>query len=82
MTTHAEVTWMTLLGLSLIFVGGFVLWVYGAQRPPTVIDDTRGAEAAATRKLYTHFVQWFLLYGAAAVFAGIGCLLTATMIIL
>jgi len=76
MVSHSDVTWVTLLGLSLLFVGGFVLWVYSAQ-PPQQVANSNGPEAEAARKLHTHFVQWFLLYGGAAAFAGAGCLLTA-----
>jgi len=81
MGTSVEVTWLTLLGLSLLFVGGFVLWVYGMQ-PMRLPSATAEPEAEAPRNLHAHFVQWFLLYGAAAGFAGIGCLLTATVLIL
>ena len=81
MHPHSEVTWLTLLGLSLLFVGGFVLWVYGTQAPRGN-GTPSGPEAEAASKLHTHYVQWFLLYGASAAFAGIGCLLTTAMLIL
>jgi len=81
MATASEITWLTLLGLSLLFVGGFVLWVYGAQ-PEREAILTDNLEVKNVRTLHMHLVQWFLLYGAAATFAGVGCLLTATMIIL
>jgi hypothetical protein len=82
MQTHNQVLWMTLFGLSLLFVGGFVLWVYGSKRRTQTVIDMTGPEAEAARKLHGDFVQWFLLYGGAAMFTGIGCLLTALMIIL
>jgi hypothetical protein len=85
MATNSEVVWLTILGLSFLFIGGFVLWVYGTYSPQNVTlhsAKVTGPEAEATRKLHSHFVQWFLLYGGAAVFAGIGFLLTATMLIL
>ena len=81
MATNLEITWMTLLGVSLLFVGGFVLWVYGTHTTRDMTESS-GKEREAARKLDSHFVQWFLLYGGATVFAGIGCLLTATMLIL
>jgi len=81
MGSHSDVTWTTLLGLSFLFVGGFVLWVYSTQSPQTTFTAT-GPEAEAARKLHTNYVQWFLLYGAAAAFAGTGCLLTALVSIL
>ncbi len=80
MNANAEVTWLTLLGLSLLFVGGFVLWVYKGESPRDITAS--GPEAEATQKLNNGFVQWFLLYGGAASFAGIGCLLTAAMLVL
>ncbi len=78
MQTHSNVVWLTLFGLSLLFVGGFVLSVYGAREAQGV----SGTESEDARKLHSDFVHWFLLYGGAAVFTGAGCLLTALMIIL
>ena len=81
MGTLSQITWMTLLGLSMLFVGGFVLWVYGAQRP-RLSTDALAHEGEVAHKFHTHLVQWFLLYGAVITFAGVGCLLTAAMMVL
>jgi hypothetical protein len=75
-----QTTWLTLLGLSLLFVGGFVLWVYGAHQPREVVEVV-GPEQEATRAVHSHLVQWFFLYGIVAVIGGVGCLMvSATMI--
>jgi hypothetical protein len=81
MYTLSQITWMTLWGLSLLFVGGFVLWVYGAQKqPPTT--DVFIQQGDVSRRFHAHLVRWFLLYGSLAIFAGIGCLLTAIVLML
>ncbi|MDR3425221.1 MAG: hypothetical protein P4M13_09175 [Alphaproteobacteria bacterium] len=77
MSMLSQTVWITLLGVSLLFVGGHVLWVYGAQKEGSKIPlPEAGSKADAP------LVQWFFLYGAVASFAGIGCLLTAAMMIL
>jgi hypothetical protein len=81
MHTLSLVTWMTLWGLSLLFVGGFVLWVYGAEKPQFVLDGFE-QENESPRGLHAEMARWFLLYGAAAAFAGAGLLLTAVVMIL
>ncbi len=80
MSTNVEITWMTLVGLSLLFVGGFVLWVYGTQTAHNAALIS-GNEGDGSRQLRTVFVKWFLLYGGAATFAGIGCLLTVAAMV-
>ncbi|MDR3451001.1 MAG: hypothetical protein P4M15_14885 [Alphaproteobacteria bacterium] len=75
-----KLTWLLLLGLSLIFVGGFVLWVYGAQtRKPVEID---GPERDATRQFHAHLVKWFFLYGVFAVISGLICLMIVAPLML
>jgi hypothetical protein len=81
MIMNAEITWLTLLGLSFLFVGGFVLWVYSGEAPRRA-SLVSGPEAKAAQKLQGGFAQWFLLYGGATCFAGVGCLLTAAMLVL
>jgi hypothetical protein len=69
---------MTLWGLSLLFIGGFVLWVYGSQKARLPANDaTHTGEAPRS-----HLMQWFVLYGAVATFAGVGCLLTAAIMVI
>lgn len=80
MGAQSQITWMTLSGLSLLFVGGFVLWVYGAQKVH-LIANADVLEDAPLRRVHTHLVHWFLLYGGLACFAGTGCLLTAAMMV-
>ncbi|MFA4994511.1 MAG: hypothetical protein WC521_04315 [Bdellovibrionales bacterium] len=81
MYTLSQVTWMTLWGLSLLFVGGFVLWVYGTQRERPVWDLS-SPENEGAPYLRSYLVRWFLVYGGMAVFAGIGLLLTTAVLIL
>lgn len=81
MTIFFQATWMTVIGLSLLFVGGFVLWVYGAQNAhDTMLSE--GAEIDSAKKLRTQLAQWFFLYGLVAVFFGAGCLVTAAVMII
>jgi len=81
MHTLSQVTWMTLWGLSLLFVGGFVLWVYGSQKENVTTDDFI-TPSKKTPFLHAHLVRWFLVYGGLAVFAGIGLLLTSAVLII
>jgi uncharacterized membrane protein HdeD (DUF308 family) len=76
MATFFHMTWVTLLGISLLFVGGFVLWVYGTHVSHKPID-TDAREAEATHKFHSYLVQWFFLYGIIAIIVGVACLLTA-----
>lgn len=78
MHTLSQVTWLTLWGLSLLFVGGFVLWVYGSQKENPAAD-VFVSQSAPSPYLHARLVRWFLVYGGLAVFTGIGLLLTAAM---
>jgi hypothetical protein len=71
---------MTLWGLSFLFIGGCVLWVYGAQRALFVLNFAQQDEVA--RRFHTHLVHWYLLYGAAATFVGVALLLSVTVMII
>jgi hypothetical protein len=81
MHTLSQITWMTLWGLSFLFVGGFVLWVYGSQRENLASDESI-PQGASSPYLHARIVRWFLIYGALAVFAGIGLLLTAAVFVI
>ena len=81
MHTLSQVTWMTLWGLSLFFVGGFVLWVYGSQKENSAIHDF-ASPSKSSPYLHAHLVRWFLVYGGMAVFAGIGLLMTSAVLII
>jgi hypothetical protein len=78
MATLSQVTWMTLWGLSLLFVGGLVLWVYGTQKSQADLDvfEPQTGKLPQYRK---QLMRWFFLYGEIAVFAGAGLLLTAAL---
>jgi hypothetical protein len=78
MYTLSQMTWMTLWGLSFLFVGGFVLWVYGTQKARLAADVFARQDNPSCHP-QAHLVQWFFLYGVMAVFAGIGLLLTAAI---
>ncbi len=78
MTGFFAMTWTVLIGLSFLFVGGFVLWVYGTHTPHRA-GDVAGQEAEATRKFHHHLVQWFFLYGVGAVIIGAICLVAAAI---
>ena len=71
MSMVSQTLWVTLLGVSFLFVGGFVLWVYGSHKSPD-----------SSKKSSAQLAQWFFLYGALVSFAGIGCLLTAAMMVM
>ncbi|MFA5040362.1 MAG: hypothetical protein WC464_01845 [Bdellovibrionales bacterium] len=78
MYTLSQMTWMTIWGLSFLFVGGFVLWVYGAQKSffnQGIIKSQDGQSLLPHQQL----VPWFVLYGKMAIFAGAGLLLTAAV---
>jgi len=67
------VAWSVILGLSLMLVGGLVLWAYGTRRTRASLVAT-GPEAEATRNFHLHLVRWFFVYGLMVVVAGAGLL--------
>ncbi len=68
--------WSVILGLSLMSVGGFVLWAYGARMPRHAVLAT-GPEAEATRNFHLNLVRWFFVYGILVVAAGAALLFWA-----
>jgi hypothetical protein len=81
MVLFSEVTWATVLGLSLLFVGGFVLWVYGMEKAPAS-SGVLAQQDDVSRRFHAHLVRWFFLYGVLAVLTGVGFLLTAAVLVL
>jgi len=61
--------WSVILGLSLMSVGGLVLWAYGARRVRHAIAAA-GPEAEATRNFHAHLVRWFFIYGMFVIVLG------------
>jgi multisubunit Na+/H+ antiporter MnhC subunit len=68
--------WRVILGLSLMSVGGLVLWAYGARRTGSVVASL-GPEAEATRNFHLNLVRWFFIYGVLVIAAGTLLLLWA-----
>lgn len=68
--------WRVILGLSLMSVGGLVLWAYGARHTGHVINII-GPEAEATRNFHLNLTRWFFIYGIIVIASGAGLLLWA-----
>jgi hypothetical protein len=68
--------WRVILGLSLMSVGGLVLWAYGTRTMPNVVSAA-GPEAEATRNFHLNLVRWFFIYGVLVIAVGTGLLLWA-----
>lgn len=73
--------WRVILGLSLMSVGGLVLWAYGSHRARNLVSVT-GPEAEATRNFHLNLTRWFFIYGIIVVIAGAGLLLWAGSVFL
>jgi hypothetical protein len=72
-------TWGTISGLALMFVGGLVLWAYGARRRSWVGGEMAevGPETEAAHYFHQRLTQWFLVYGSVIVIVGFILLLWA-----
>lgn len=68
MSVSQLAAWSVILGLSLMTVGGLILWAYGARRTRNVTAS--GVEAEATQNFHTRLVRWFFVYGVSVVIAG------------
>jgi hypothetical protein len=73
--------WRVILGLSLMSVGGLVLWAYGTRHMRTVVTSM-GPEAEATRDFHLNLVRWFFIYGILVITSGAGLLLWAGSVFL
>jgi hypothetical protein len=62
--------WCVILGLSLMSVGGLVLWAYGTRRAGDVAV-AKGPEAKATRDFHSRLVRWFFVYGVTVIIGGV-----------
>lgn len=57
-------TWSTIAGLALMFIGGLVLWAYGARSHSVAKYAEVGMEGEATRRFHQKLARWFFTYGA------------------
>jgi hypothetical protein len=74
------IVWFTLFGGSLLAVGGFVLWVYGSGKEIYIPEWEKPSDEISQK--FAKLVNWFLMYGGLAVFAGIGVLITAMVMMI
>lgn len=74
MILNDGIVWIVLIGLSLVIVGGLMLWAYGLHRrlQDDELPTIAGPEATATRAFHTRLVSWFFWYGLIAVLIGLG----------
>jgi len=70
MDTSEIAAWCTVLALSMMLVGGLVLWAYGGGRNHFAIE-TAGPEAEATQRFHNHLARWFFIYGVTIVVGGV-----------
>ena len=68
--------WSVIASLSLMLVGGLVLWAYGERVPPAAFSVT-DPEAEATRRFHQRLSRWFFFYGIAMVLSGTALLFWA-----
>jgi hypothetical protein len=69
--------WSVIAGLSLMLVGGLVLWAYGARQRAVVVAPEGGPEAEATQHFHTRLSRWFFMYGVMVTLVGITLLFWA-----
>lgn len=83
MSIYQLAAWSVIVSLSLMVVGGLVLWAYGARRragdgvPLKLI----GPEAEAAQLFHIKLARWFFFYGMAVILIGAGMLLWAVTIL-
>ena len=76
-------TWSTIIGLALMFIGGLVLWAYGARQSSSIAKFAEtGVEAEATRRFHQRLARWFFTYGCLIITAGLAMLLWSASIFL
>jgi len=81
MGIYERAAWSVILGLSLMMVGGLMLWAYGARRRATATSDFAGPEAEATQLFHLRLARWFFLYGVGITIAGVALILWASSIL-
>jgi hypothetical protein len=75
---HFEIAaWSVMFGLSLMLIGGLMLWAYSLYRPVTEHIDIKGPEAESARSFHGQLARWFLLYGVVVTTLGLIFLLSA-----
>ncbi len=71
-------TWGTIIGLSLMLVGGLVMWAYGGRRALAASKFVEvGLESEATRRFHQFLARWFFTYGSMVITLGLALLLWA-----
>lgn len=71
-------TWSTISGLALMFIGGLVLWAYGARQTSSIAKYAEvGIEGEATRRFHQRLARWFFTYGSLIITLGLVLLLWA-----
>jgi hypothetical protein len=78
MFAPSVIVWMTLVGLSCLFVGVLVVWVYGHQGHSSTAT-VPGPEAEAIVTFQTRLVSRYYLFGIGTTGFGLACLLTAAV---
>jgi hypothetical protein len=75
---HPQVAvWSILFGLSLMLIGGLMLWAYSLHRPPLEDLQLKGPESDSARRFHSHLSRWFFLYGVVVTTLGLIFLLSA-----
>lgn len=75
MGLYDNAAWSVIFSLSLMLVGGLMLWAYGGHEEEPKELPTTGPEATATRTFHLHLSHWFLFYGATLIVIGLISLL-------
>lgn len=71
-------TWLTIVGLAFMLVGGLVLWAYGERRESQLAKLADfGIETEATRSFHQRESRWFFVYGSVISAFGVSLLLWA-----
>ncbi len=85
MILHEGAVWDLIIGLSLMIVGGLMLWTYSArrrQRGEGIVLSASGPEAEATQRFHVRLARWFHLYGVGLTLVGAVMLLKASFVLL
>jgi hypothetical protein len=74
--------WSLILGLSLMIVGGLMLWAYGSRRRSSMPPNFTGPEAESARYFHHELANWFFFYGVATIIIGVALILWASSVLL
>jgi hypothetical protein len=73
-----QATWAVIIGLSLMLVGGLVLWAYGGGQPSSGAKfHETGIESESVRAFHQKLSRWFFIYGSLIIAGGIVLLMLA-----